>query len=146
MNSLFLTLLLSAFSLLVIWPASTSLTPTLIFAIVNGVSNGGWFSAMPMVVGNTFGSLRVGTAMGMIVSGWSIGYFLVRSFDLRSHSLTNLNKGAPIAGFILQAAGGQNTLTAFRPAILWAGSMALGSAGLVGFIRLRTNSRIFVKV
>jgi hypothetical protein len=30
-----------------------------------------------MVVGNTFGSLRVSVAMGMIVTGWAGGYLLV---------------------------------------------------------------------
>jgi hypothetical protein len=40
-----------------------------------------------MVVGNTFGSLRVGTAMGMIVSGWSVGYFLVCSSAISSQSI-----------------------------------------------------------
>jgi MFS family permease len=129
-NVLFLSLLLSALSMLVLWPVSTALAPMVAFAIINGASNGGFFATMPTVVGNTFGSLRVGVAMGMIVSGWAGGYLL----------------GAPIAGFILDASGDQRSLEAFRPAILYAGSMALSSAGLVLFMRLRTTRRLFGKV
>jgi hypothetical protein len=44
------------------------------------MSNGGFFSTMPTVVGNVFGSARVSVAMGMIVTGWAGGYLLVCQF------------------------------------------------------------------
>ena len=76
-NTLFLALLLSALSMLVLWPVSSSLGPLIAFVIVNGAANGGFFSSMPTVVGSVFGSRRVGVAMGMIVTGWAGGYLLV---------------------------------------------------------------------
>ena len=73
-NTLLIALLLSAVSMLVIWPVSTSLGPLIAFVVVNGAANGGFFSTMPTVVGSVFGSRRVGVAMGMIVTGWAGGY------------------------------------------------------------------------
>jgi MFS family permease len=77
-NVLFFALLLSAISMLAIWPVSTSLAPLVLFVVINGAANGGFFSTMPTVVGNVFGSARVSVAMGMIVTGWAGGYLMVR--------------------------------------------------------------------
>ncbi|KAJ6617096.1 major facilitator superfamily domain-containing protein [Mycena sp. CBHHK59/15] len=130
-NVLFLALLLSALSMLAIWPVSTSLTPLALFAVVNGAANGGFFSTMPTVVGSVFGSARVSIAMGMIVTGWVGGYLM----------------GAPIAGYLLAAYGGPNsTLSAYHPAMFYAGSMALGAAGLVALVRLKTSTSVLTKV
>jgi len=76
-NTLLLSLILSALSMLALWPASTTLAPLIAFVIINGAANGGFFSTMPTVVGSIFGSRRVGVAMGMIVSGWAGGYLMV---------------------------------------------------------------------
>jgi MFS family permease len=80
LSTLFLTLLLSAVSLMVMWPLSNSLGPLIAFVIINGMANGGFFSTMPTVVGNVFGSARVSVAMGMIVSGWIGGYLMVSEY------------------------------------------------------------------
>jgi len=77
LNVLFLSLSLSALSMLALWPQSSTLAPMVVFVIINGISNGGFFSTMPTVVGNVFGSARVSIAMGMVVTGWSAGYLLV---------------------------------------------------------------------
>lgn len=77
LNTLFLCLALNALTMLVIWPVSTSLASLTIFVVINGVANGGFFSTMPTVVGNVFGSQRVSVAMGMIVTGWAGGYLMV---------------------------------------------------------------------
>jgi MFS family permease len=77
LNALFLALTLAAVSMLAIWPVSTTLAPLAIFSVINGMANGGFFSTMPTVVGNCFGSARVTVAMGMIVTSWSGGYLLV---------------------------------------------------------------------
>ena len=130
-NTLFSALLLSAVSMLAIWPASNTLAPLIAFVVINGVANGSFFSSMPTVVGNVFGSARVSVAMGMIVTGWGGGYLM----------------GAPIAGYLLQAYGGENsTLTAYHPAIFYAGSMALASAGLVLLVRLNLDSSMWKKL
>ncbi|KAI9928682.1 hypothetical protein ASPWEDRAFT_149284 [Aspergillus wentii DTO 134E9] len=124
LNTLVLSLLLSALSMLILWPVSTSIAPLVIFVIINGMSNGGFFSTMPTVVGNVFGSARVSVAMAMVVTGWAGGYLL----------------GAPIAGYILDASGGEDSgIEAYRPAIFYAGGMALGAAVVALVIRLKTD-------
>ena len=77
LNTLFVVMSATAVSMLTIWPASTTLGPLVLFVIVNGVANGGFFSTMPTVVGNVFGSARVAVAMGMTVTGWAAGYLMV---------------------------------------------------------------------
>ncbi|KAI0541050.1 major facilitator superfamily transporter [Xylaria digitata] len=76
LNALFLALSLAAISMLAVWPVSTTLAPLAIFSVVNGMANGGFFSTMPTVVGNCFGSARVSVALSMIVTSWSGGYLL----------------------------------------------------------------------
>ncbi|KAH6976437.1 major facilitator superfamily domain-containing protein [Ilyonectria sp. MPI-CAGE-AT-0026] len=131
LNTLMVSLMLTAISMLTLWPASTSLAPLAVFVVVNGASNGGFFATMPTVVSNTFGSARVSIAMGMIVTGWVGGYLM----------------GAPIAGYLLESYGGADSgLQAYRPAMFYAGALALGASGLVAFMRFRTNQKLFVKV
>ncbi|TEA14264.1 Aspyridones efflux protein apdF [Colletotrichum sidae] len=131
LNVLFISMLLSSVSMLAIWPASTTLGPMVVFVIVNGVSNGGFFSTMPTVVGNVFGSARVSVAMSMIVTGWTGGYLM----------------GAPIAGYLLQAYGGaDNGLQAYRPAMFYAGSLALASAASVAMVRFHMSRNILAKL
>ncbi|KAI8954120.1 major facilitator superfamily transporter [Xylaria longipes] len=131
LNALFLALSLAAVSMLAVWPVSTTLAPLAVFSVVNGMANGGFFSTMPTVVGNCFGSARVTVAMGMIVTSWSGGYLL----------------GAPIAGYLLEAYGGQDAgFQAYRPAMFYAGSLALGASGLVAASRLRLGRRVFARI
>ncbi|KAJ3496080.1 hypothetical protein NLG97_g2920 [Lecanicillium saksenae] len=123
-NTMFICLLVSSLGMLVLWPTSTTVGPLAVFAVLNGAANGGFFSTIPTVVGNVFGSARVVVALGMIVTGWAGGYLM----------------GAPIAGYILDAYGGQEGgLHAYRPAMFYAGSLALGAAALVAVMRLRMN-------
>ncbi|KAJ5126708.1 hypothetical protein N7448_007487 [Penicillium atrosanguineum] len=127
LNTLFLSLLLSALSIFVLWPVSTSIGPLVAFVVINGAANGGFFSTMPTVVGNVFGSARVSVAVGMIVSGWLGGYLL----------------GAPIAGYILNASGGQaGGVGAYRPAIFYAGSMATAATILAAVVRIKVDRRL----
>lgn len=79
LNTLFISLMLTALSMLALWPASTTLAPLAVFVVINGAGNGGFFSTMPTVVGNVFGSARVSVAMGMVVTGWGGGYLMVRA-------------------------------------------------------------------
>jgi len=47
----------------------------------------------------------------------------------------------------LAAYGGEDAgLKAYRPAMYYAGAMALGSAGLVGVLRLKINKGAFKKL
>lgn len=131
LNTIFIAMLVNAMTMLSIWPASDTLAPLVAFAIINGVANGSFFTSMPTAVGTLYGSTRVPVAMGMVITGWTGGYFA----------------GAPIAGYILQAYGGKNPdQWAYRPAIFYAGSMALGAAGFVLILRLRLSLKIFKKL
>jgi MFS family permease len=76
-NTLFMSVLLSGLSMIIIWPVSTLIGPLIVVVVVNGMANGGFFSTMPIVVGTVFGSFRVSVAMGMTVTGWAGGYLLV---------------------------------------------------------------------
>lgn len=131
LNTLLSSLLVCALSMLVLWPESKSLAPLAVFVCINGISSGGFFATMPTVVGNLFGSARLGVAMAMIVTGWAGGYLM----------------GAPIAGYILNAYGGENRgLSPYRPAMYYAGAMALSSALLVVAARMRSSLKLIKKL
>ena len=75
--------------------------------------------------------------MSMSVTGWSAGYLM----------------GAPIAGYLLQAAGAgkQNagvgqSVEVYRPAIFYAGGMATLSALFVILARLTVAKKVFKRV
>lgn len=56
-------------------------------------------------------------------------------------------QGAPIAGYLLEAYGGENgPLKAYRPAIFFAGSMALTASLLVGLIKVKGNRKFVSKI
>jgi predicted MFS family arabinose efflux permease len=131
LNTISIAMLVNAMTMLSIWPVSDTLAPLVAFAIINGIANGSFFTSMLTAVGTLYGSARVPVTMGMIITGWTGGYFA----------------GAPIAGYILQAYGGKNPdQWAYRPAIFYAGSMAVGAAGFVLMLRLRLSLRLFKKL
>ncbi|KAJ2983289.1 hypothetical protein NQ176_g808 [Zarea fungicola] len=117
--------------MLAIWPVSQTLAPLAIFCVLNGISNGGFFSCTPTVATSIFGSQRVSVVMGMIMSAWAGGYLL----------------GSPIAGYLLEAFGGAGGgLKAYRPAMFYAGGLAFVSAFLLGIVRFRLNKNILAAV
>lgn len=123
-DTLLLVCIVGGISSLTLWPLSTTLAPLIAFCVLNGAANGGFFSMMPTVVGAVFGPSQMAVAMGMVVSGWAGGYLM----------------GAPIAGYLLAAYGGQQAgLAAFRPAMYYAGSLSLASGGAI--LALRQLSR-----
>lgn len=131
LNALLLSLTITALTLLLLWPTSTSLPELTAFVILNGASNGAFFAIMPNVVGTLLGNARLAVAFGMIVTGWTGGYLM----------------GAPIAGYILNAYGGEDGgIAAFRPAVFWAGGMAAGAAGFVFALRLLKSRQVFVRM
>ncbi|KAH7027596.1 putative monocarboxylate transporter [Microdochium trichocladiopsis] len=130
-NTLFFALLLNALTLLLVWPFSTSVGPLAVFVVLNGVGNGSFFSAMPPVVSSLFGSLRMPVVMGMIITGWGPGYLL----------------GAPIAGYLLAAYGGEHGSSSnYHPAIFFAGAAALASCLLVGVVRVQSSKGLLSKI
>lgn len=119
-------MVLNAISMLAIWPVSNTLGPLILFATINGVANGSYFTTQPTVVAGIFGPGRAAIAMSMSVTGWTGGYLM----------------GAPIAGYLLQAAGGKQgdeagqSINVYQPAIFYAGGTAILSALCVLVARL----------
>lgn len=95
LNTLTGSLFLNGLSLMALWPVSTTLAPLIAFSIINGVAAGGFFSLMPTVAGQVFGSARVSVALGMLVTGWSGGYLMVSCIH---HPNSNLCEAEVIAG------------------------------------------------
>lgn len=82
MNTILVSLVLTAITMLAIWPTSTELGPLIAFVIINGAANGAFFSTMPTAISKVFGSARVAIAMSMVVTGWVGGYLLVSCCSL----------------------------------------------------------------
>jgi MFS transporter, MCT family, solute carrier family 16 (monocarboxylic acid transporters), member 3 len=132
MNTLLLISLLNAFSMFAIWPVSDVLPALAVFAFINGLANGAFFTTMPTVLGNIYGPSRTEVALGMAITGWSVGYFM----------------GTPLAGYLLQAAGGvkEGSIASYRPAIFYAGGIALLSTIFVLVARLNHNPKLLKRV
>jgi hypothetical protein len=78
--------------------------------------------------------------------GWGLsdGKTIISYLPLK---ITDSFKGAPIAGYLLAAYGGEHsTLNAYHPAIFYAGSMALGAASLVAVVRMAIDRRFIAKL
>jgi MFS family permease len=131
LNALLFGLVINALSMLILWPVSTTIGPLVVFVMINGLANGSFFATMPTVVSNLFGSARMSVAMGMIVTSWGGGYLM----------------GAPIAGYLLDAFGGEKGgFRAYRPAIFYAGGLAVGGAGLVVGVRFWKDRKILKRL
>ncbi|KAF2204515.1 MFS general substrate transporter [Delitschia confertaspora ATCC 74209] len=134
-NTFFLTMILNAVSMLAIWPVSNSLGPLVVFAMINGIANGSFFTTLPTVVAGMFGPARAAIAMTMAVTGWTGGYLM----------------GAPIAGYLLEAGGGkqeggQQRTNVYRPAIFYAGGTAFLSSLFVLVARIKMGKDIRKRV
>ncbi|KAJ4319605.1 hypothetical protein N0V94_003838 [Neodidymelliopsis sp. IMI 364377] len=134
-NTFVIMMSLNAISMLAIWPVSSTLAPLIVFAIFNGVANGAYFTVFPTVVASIFGPGRAAVAMSMSIAGWTFGYLL----------------GAPIAGYILQASGGQGkasegNIDVYRPAIFYAGGVALASSMFALWARMNMAKKVGKRV
>ena len=136
LNTFVIVMVINAVSMLAIWPVSNTLGPLVLFAILNGVANGAYFTTQPTVVAGIFGPGRAAVAMSMSVTGWSVGYLM----------------GAPIAGYLLEAAGGRRDVASgqnidvYRPAIFYAGGTATVSALCVLIARLTVTGKLRKRV
>ncbi|GAA5851936.1 hypothetical protein JCM8547_000104 [Rhodosporidiobolus lusitaniae] len=124
LNALVLCLIMVGVSTLAIWPVATSLAPLVTFVVINGLCVGGMFSLIPGVLSSLFGSERLSIVFSMIVSSWTPGYFF----------------GSPIAGYLLDAYGGQaEGYRAYRPAIFYSGALTMAASILVGVVRVKES-------
>jgi MFS transporter, MCT family, solute carrier family 16 (monocarboxylic acid transporters), member 3 len=132
LNTFLLAMSMNALSVLAIWTISNSIGPLVLFAIINGIANGAFFTALPTVVASMVGPGLAVVAMSMNVTGWTGGYLL----------------GTPIAGYLLEASGADKarTVEPYRPAILYAGSIAFVSSVFVLLARLKLDRKIVSKL
>jgi MFS transporter, MCT family, solute carrier family 16 (monocarboxylic acid transporters), member 3 len=129
-NVLLITMVLGTVSTLAIWPTSSSIGPLVIFAVINGISNGGFFTTMPTVTATMVGPGRAAVGMSMTTTGWTFGYLL----------------GPPIAGYLLPRSFESQPVESYRPTIFYAGGISLLSCALVVWARLTTSKKLIKKV
>lgn len=127
-NTFLLVMVLNTLSVLAIWTVSNSIGPLTAFAVINGVANGAFFTALPTVVASMVGPGLAAVAMSMNVTGWTPGYFL----------------GTPIMGYLLEATGADRSkvITGYLPAIFYAGGMFLISSLCVLLARLKLDRKL----
>ncbi|KAJ3388706.1 hypothetical protein HDU84_009551 [Entophlyctis sp. JEL0112] len=104
-NSFIICTFLTSFSMLVIWPLCHSFGMLIFFALVVGFFSGAYFVLIPVIVGEMFGSARIGSLTGLAYVFSSIGYL----------------GGPPVAGTIRDMYG-------YVPVCLFAGILTLVSA------------------
>jgi MFS family permease len=147
-NVLCTCLALLGTSMFIIRPFASTLGVVILFVLISGFMVGGIVSMFPTVVGHLFGSANMSVTMGMILTSWSFGYTLV-SLEItlrREFTLTVLSQGSPVAGYILKASGGaDHGIGPYRPAIYFAGSLALISTTMVAFVRLLRQRELLAK-
>lgn len=131
-NTFLATMLLSASTMLAMWPFSNSFGVLVAFTMLNGIANGSFFVAMPTVVAKMFSPEQAAVAMGQAITGWTAGYLM----------------GAPIAGYLLQATNAEQSqsIDPYRAAMFYAGGMALASSGFVLAARLSLDRKLLKRV
>lgn len=130
-NTLALAAFMNSVSMLAIWPVSSSLPPLMIFALVNGCANGGFFVALPTAIA-TLAPGTAGAAISLMVSFWTPGYLL----------------GPPIAGMLIQATGAaeSSSIGPYRGAIFYSAGVGLLSTVLIIFSRMKLDAKVLKKL
>lgn len=130
-NTLALAAFINSVSMLAIWPVSESLPPLLIFAVVNGCANGGFFTALPTAIA-TLAPGTAGAAISLMVSFWTPGYLL----------------GSPIAGILIQITGAaeSSSIGPYRAAIFYSAGVGMVSTLLIIFSRLKLDRKVLKRV
>ena len=131
-NTFAITVVLNAATTFAIWPVSSTLAPLIAFAILNGISNGAFFTTLPTVIVSLVDPSHAAVGMSLSITGWTAGYLL----------------GTPIAGFLLEASGGyaQTAAEAYRPAIFYSGAIATVSSVFVLVARLLLERKLLKRV
>ncbi|GAA5901524.1 uncharacterized protein JCM6883_000242 [Sporobolomyces salmoneus] len=118
LNSLIVCLGSVSITMWFIWPFSTTIPALAVFAVVNGVAAGGFFSLIPGVVSSLFGSTRLTLVFTLLLTAWTPAYLF----------------GSPLAGMLVRAQtaeGPKGGIEAFRPAIFYAAALSTLSCALV---------------
>jgi MFS family permease len=132
MNCLLLTMLLNSFSILAIWPFSSTMAPLVVFAAINGIANGAFFVVMPTAIATLIGPELAAVAMGMAITVWTGGYLM----------------GSPIAGILISMTGAQksSSIAPYLAAIFYAGGVTFAAGACVLVARLRMDRKWIKKI
>lgn len=132
LNTLAITMLTIAVSMLAIWPVSSSLAPLVIFAAINGAGNGSFFVAMPTAIAALSGPGLASGAMSIGTSFWTPGYLL----------------GSPIAGVLISATGAadSSSIQPYRAAIFYAGGVSVAGLVFVFVSRFKMDGKLLKKL
>lgn len=79
LNSFLVSLICCTISSLLIWPFSSNIGVLALFAVINGVGCGAFFSLFPTVLGSVFGSQHTMGVLPIMWGGWFFGFFFVSS-------------------------------------------------------------------
>lgn len=133
-NSLFICLAGSSFSMLVLWPLAITFNSLLTYSIVFGLSVGGYISIFPTVITNLFGTENIGGIIGLFYSAAFVGTIA----------------GPQIAGAIIDSMTtivGNTKLINYIPAIMYAGGCMFFSGGFLVVIRsIQTQGKLLMKI
>ncbi|KAJ6785953.1 hypothetical protein PWT90_03903 [Aphanocladium album] len=121
LNSFLVSLICCAVSSLAIWPFSSNMGVLAVFAVINGIGCGSFFSLFPTVLGSVFGPQNTMGVLPIMWGGWFFGFFF----------------GTPIAAQLYALAGTRTDTAAYRPAAYYAGAMS--AIGMLGGILLHTE-------
>lgn len=131
LNTLLLATSLNTVTMAAIWPFSNSLAPLVIFAIMNGIANGAFFTSFPTVVASIVDVQEGAIAMSMAMTGWSAGYLM----------------GPPIAGYLLRPfKGASHPIDPFRGAIWFSVGISAVAAIATALARLRRDARLLKRL
>jgi MFS family permease len=130
-NALAITCALNALSMLAIWPVSSSLPPLFIFAIINGIANGSFFTGLPTAVAAIAPGSKA-ASISLMTSFWTPGYLL----------------GPPLAGMLIEATGAEDAseIGPYRAAIFYAAGVGVLSLGLIIWARMGLERKVVKKL
>ncbi|KAJ3406746.1 hypothetical protein HDV05_005840 [Chytridiales sp. JEL 0842] len=123
LNSLLMCCVISTASFCLLWSFAQGLPMLTLFCLVNGFVAGGFISLFPVVIASIYGTEKLPSMIGMLLSIQSAGNF----------------GGAPLAGIIKERAG-------FTAAILFAGAVTAVATGFAGGIRIIQERKIWKRV
>ncbi|GAO13707.1 hypothetical protein UVI_02018080 [Ustilaginoidea virens] len=129
LNSIIVSLFLSGVSGLCIWPFVTSFGLLILFAVVNGIGCGSFFSLFTVAVGALFGAENTMGILPILWQAWIFGYFL----------------GTPIAAGLYSLAGAESGVASYRPAAYYAGATSFAGMLFMVALRLMKTNKILAR-
>ena len=131
LNTLLLATTLNTATMAAIWPFASSLPPLVVFAVLNGIANGAFFTSFPTVVASIVDVQEGAMALSMAMTGWSAGYLM----------------GTPIAGYLLHPfKDASSAIDPFRGAIWYSAGISCTAAIATAVARLKRNSKLLKRL